>query len=374
MKNDKRTVFSGIIEFFSPTSSFVLTIIGAVLSTLLAVKFSGQAGVKLFAIILAIWVIFSATFFVIKYVQIQPLNEQIESLNEKIKYDKDTIEKQSRQLENQMNAIAGKYGEFGIYIRKNKNKDLMKKLVNNFPYLECVQIHNWNMRVEDNNLIFKLTHDNSYVKEGVNINNINQQYYKIDKEIYKQFKRAIDYYKNYKDSLDNELIERITSDFTRILNNIPSNYSPEYDRIISIIIEILKSILPEEDFESIFNNSSSYIDNENNNISNDNTENEISHESGQDSVDEEEETDRVMEYKRTGILGAILMNSDYMYEYEKNDGSKLYRRYFSFLDRLDNENKIITFIINSNSGENVTYQRLLTEVVSHYECLYENLK
>ena len=367
MKKDYKSVFKGLIEFFSPTSSFSLTIIGAVLSTLLAIKFSGQDGEALFIVILVVWIIFGATLFVIKYVIIEPLNAKIDKLNTEIRYDEDTIEKQSRQLENQMNAIAGKYGEFGIYIRKNKNVDLMRKLVNNFPYLECVQIHNWSMRVEENNLIFKLTYDNSYVKEGVNINNINQQYYKIDKDIYRQFKRTIDYYKMYKDSLDEELVVTIANDFARILNSIPNNYTPEYDRIISIIIRILESILPRQAFESIFNSNSSYIDN-------DNTDNEVGYENNQDSIDEADETERVIEYKRTGILGAILMNSDYMYEYEKRNESKLYRRYFSFLDRLDNENKIITFVINSNSGENVTYQRLLREVVSYYECLYEYLK
>lgn len=360
MEDNKRSFYNAIIEFFSPTSSFVFTLIGAVLSTLFAIKFSGDAGVSLFALILIIWFIFGITVFAIKYVSIEPLYAKVDMLKKELDYSKVTIEKQEKQLENQMYAIVGKYGEFGVHIKKNKSKDLMRKLVNNFTYIECVQIHDWSMRVEEENLVFIIKYDNSYVKEGVDINNINQQYYKVNKNIYRKFKRAIDYYKMYKDSLDDEIVGRISDDFAAILNNIPDNYTPEYDRIINIIVTILESILPEEVLKNIFNANSSYTEI-------DKGDNESS-----ENIDEEEE--KILEYKRTGILGAILMNSDYMYEYEKSDESKLYRKYFSFLDKLDNENKIITFVINSNSGENITYQRLLKDVVSYYECLYEYLK
>lgn len=409
MKGKGKSLFKFIIEFLSPTSSFVFTIIGAVLSTLLAIKFSGEAGAKLFALVLVIWLIFGITIFAIKYVEIEPLNTKMENLNKELEYKKITIDKQEKQLENQMYAIVGKYGEFGSFIKKNKSTELMRKLVNNFTYLESVQIHDWNIRVDDDNLTFKLTYDNGYVKEGININNINQQYYRVDKNIYKRFKRAIDYYKMYQDSLDEELTKRIVNDFTMILSDMPENYTPEYDRMIDIIMTILENILPSEVLDDIYNVNSSYIKSdvkptdtdEDNNLENksetsrcmqdnninvrsesDNPPNgpETSQCEQSSNIDicsedvEEESEDNITEYKRTGILGAILMNSDYMYEYDKKNDSKLYRRYFSFLDRLDNENKIITFVINSNSGEKITYQKLLKEVVSYYERLYDYLK
>lgn len=346
-----------LIELFSPASSFIYTAVGAVLSTILAMQLT-TAGeithINLLYFILGIWIFFGLVAFLINYSSIKPAKCKINNLEESLIEKESIIKEQKAQLKDEMHMIAGKYGEFSNFIKDGKITGFLSKIVNNFTYLDAIQVHSFNIRIDEEFLMYKLVYDNGYVKEGININNINQQYYKVDKDIYRKFKRTIDYYKIYLDSVDEEIVNRIIDDAVDILGDIANNYTPEHIRIFDILLSIIESLNPDEDLDGINDLS---IEPNDQQLEDDGTEIIVSN------------SDESINFKRTGILGSILMNKDYMYDYEKINNSKIHRKYFSFPDEFDNENKIITFIINTNSGANITQRRLIEDIILYYEKL-----
>lgn len=346
-----------IMEVFSPASSFIYTAVGAVLSTILAMELTNDnkiTYINLLYFILGIWIFFGIVAFLINYSSIKPAKCKIDHLEECLIQKNAIIKEQKDQLENEMAMIAGKYGEFSGFIKKEKITNILSKIVNKFTYLDSIQVHSFNMRVDEDFLTYKLIYDNGYVKEGVNINTIDQQYYKVNKRIYRKFKRTIDDYKTYLDSIDKEIVNRIINDAVDVLSDIANDYTPEHLRIFEILLSIIEDLNPEEYLEGISDLSISYDKEEK---GDDDTANIV--------INSEE----ITEFKRTGILGSILMNKDYMYDYEKINNLKMNRKYFSFPDEFDNENKVITFIINSNSEANISQERLINDVILYYEKL-----
>ncbi len=257
--------------------------------------------------------------FLINYSSIKPAQYKIKSLEERLKEKDNTIKEQRLQLKDEMYMIAGKYGDFSNFIKQEKVTDFLGKIVNNFTYIEAIQVHSFNMMVDDESIVFKLIYDNSYAKEGVSINNINQQYYKVNKYIYTNFKRTIDYYKIYLDSFDKEIASSIVDHAVDILIDISDDYTSEHRRIFDILLSIIEDLNPDENIEGINDLSIQEYEQE-----------------GDDSSPEIiiENYDEIIDFKRTGILGSILMNADYMYEYEKINNSKMHRKYFHFMMNL----------------------------------------
>lgn len=367
--SDDKSIINFIIGLFNPSSPLIYTSIGAVLSTILAMKLTNNGEIthiNLLYFVLGIWIFFGVSVCLINYAIIKPDKSKIDNLEEYI-IEKDTIiNEQKLQLKDEMYMIAGKYGEFSTFIKKEKMTNFLSKIVNNFTYLDSIQVHSFNIRVDEDFLKYKLTYDNGYVKEGANVNTINQQYYKVNKDIYRRFKRTIDYYKIYLDSVDEEVVNRIINDAVDILSDIADDYTSEHLRIFDILLSIIESLSSDEYLEGI---SDLLLSDE---VQEEQVSNEEQEESGNDAEIIIENSSEIIDFKRTGILGSILMNKDYMYDYEKINNSKIHRKYFSFPDGFDDENKIITFIINSNSGANTTQERLINDVILYYEKLRES--
>lgn len=323
-------------------SSILYTVIGAIFSTILAVYFVEDnkiTNVHLLEFILLIWVISGICYLFIDFIIINPKNKEIEDLKRTVEINKEIIGEQKRFLEGNMSVIEGKYGEFSRYINKDKHIDFIKKVTEHFGYLEAIQVHSWSCRVSNNSVIYKISNDYSYTKENININTIDQQYYTIDKEVFEKFDTIVNIYINNSKDMNEVICNLIIDESLKILRLISQDNRIEHLRIAEIILDILEDIVDEDKMEEILK--------------------EI----------DEEKNENILDKYRTGILGTILTGIDYKYDYGKENDTKISRTYFTFTDKYDNDNKVITCVMNKNVKR--SDEVILNEMVSYYEDLYK---
>ncbi|WP_411683141.1 hypothetical protein [Clostridium thailandense] len=260
--------------------------------------------------------------------------------DEILKLEKSVHEKEI-QIKTNVGLIEARYGEFSEYVKKTKYKTLSKKIVNKFSYIDAVQIYNYTIGTKTNteHIEIKIKYDTGAEYEGININVIKQQYYKIEKKVYLDFLEIQKMYGNIQVSnlYEDEKIQQLFIEKSfLLLDYLSEENNPINQRVFILVAEMINDI----DLES---------------------------ELGQ--LIEDEIDDCV----RSGILGSILSNRDYMYYYKKNKMEKLGRTYFSFNDIMDGENKIITIVINSNSINMKDREKLINEVIAYYEEIYSKL-
>ena len=79
------------------------------------------------------------------------------------------------------------------------------------------------------------------------------------------------------------------------------------------------------------------------------------------------------EIVRTGILGSILSNEDYLYDYEKNNDLKSNRSYVTFNDLIDREGASVTLVISTNTVRKIEQKQIVEDVTTYYYNLLEQI-
>lgn len=342
MNRNKKSLVKFISSHVTTASSILYTVIGAIFSTILAFYFIEDdkiTNINLLKFILLIWVIFGVGYLFIDFIIISPKNKEIEDLKQVVEINKAIIGEQKKILQGNMSVIEGKYGEFSRYINKDKNIDFIKRVTEHFGYLEAIQVHSWSCRVSDNSVVYKISNDYSYTKENININTIDQQYYTIDKDIFEKFDTIIGIYVNNSEDMNETICNLIIDESLEILRLISGDKRIEHLRISEIILDILEDIGEEDEIQEILKD----ID-------------EVEHEN-------------ILDKYRTGILGTILTGRDYKYDYGKENDTKISRTYFTFTDKYDSDNKVITCVMNKNVKR--SDEAILNEMISYYEDLYK---
>lgn len=263
-------------------------------------------------------------------------DNQIKELEKDVDRYKNIIEEKNLQIKNSVGLIEAKYGEFSKYLKKDKYRTLSQKVVEKFPNIDAVLVYKYTIGVKNKNVEIKIAYDTGAEYEGVNIDIIKQNYYIIEKEIYSEFMEIQKMYDDLKSSslhkdkrMKDAFVEKVINLAIKLNKKNPANY-----RIFVLLVEMLKDIDKDIDYGKLV------------------------------------ERDKENSY-RTGILGSILTNNDYIFFYKKRNSDKIDRIYFAFNDIIEGEHKIVILVINNIINEDIP--DLIKQVIKYYEDVYNEL-
>lgn len=336
VKGSKKVIGNFLINLFHPYSPLVTLVVGGLVSSYVNIV---ELPLNYILIGLGIWFIIACTYQILLHIFLKLKEEQlkIEMENESLK---SIIKEKDREIDRNIGLIEARYGEFSKYLMQERYITLANKIVTNFPQVDSVQIYDYSIGINTKDVEIKINYNSGYEYEGININVLKQKYYNIEKSIYLEL---LDIQKMYnklmESSLDkmDKMRDIFIDDSFSLLNKLTNNKNPVNQRIFIITVEMLNNIDNGQDYGILLEND---LDN----------------------------------CVRSGILGSILLNKDYLYYYSKNKSEKAGRTYFSFNDIIEGDNKIITLVING-TGMNVTdREQLINQVIDYYEKIYATFK
>lgn len=318
---------------FNPCSPIITLIVGWLL-TLLVTSVEEGSDISLFIqiliknkslllIILACWLVTA-----IMYTN----NEQvIEERDKKIIELEQTIKEKENQLNQSSGIILNKYGEFAKFNRKNRFYEVLESFTNNNDIVDSSQIYKYSSRFDNSNFNIRLTYEEGYAYEGVEINNILQSYYSINRKDYKDFKEILYLWKKYiididkytekeKECLEKNLLDDIENLLTRVMKKlskikrIKNIKNSDFDMytFATLLIRMLRNNEMITEIECI--------------------------------LDKKHIESFLKSGKRTGLLGSILLEDTYIFKHVGNS-SKHGRVYFTFHLEISGENYIVLFAI-----------------------------
>lgn len=343
---------------FNPCSPIITLIIGWLLTLLVTSKESNDATEGMtkmlidfflekksfILILLACWLIIT-----IMYTN----NEQeLMIKDDKIKELEKSILEKDNQLNQSSGIILNKYGEFARFNRKNRFNEVLESFVNNNDLVDSAQIYKYSSKFNNKDYLnIRLSYEEGYAYDGIEINNILQGYYKIGRKEYTKFKEIVKFWKRIlvcgdeyidkeKKSLEENLLNDIEELLTQIVEKLQKIESKdrieEADYTMYAVASLLIRLLWWNNdeisaFENIVSNSEidSYLKNG----------------------------------KRTGVLGSILLEDSYIFKHE-GKSLKKDRFYFTFHLEVYGQNYIVLFAIAEDE---------ITET-DKWNIIFENLK
>ena len=209
--------------------------------------------------------------------------------------------------------------------------ELLESFVKNNPEIDSIQLYTYSLRKYKKDIIIKISYEEGFADENIDINNILQTYYTIDIDDYKHIKSIVSSWKKVivsdisnKDKkiiLEKMFIE-ISDMFERIykkLNNIKSiNEIQDKDFNNYRLLTILFRLLGDNKGVTIKTN---FLSETKNHIEN-----------------------YLLNGKRTGVLGSILLEDAFIFRHE-GITSKHGRLYMCFDLEIYSQNYIILFTI-----------------------------
>lgn len=339
MKKDGILKFA-ISSILSPISPIITILVGGLISIIVnsMTRKVSDTLLSLVVVTLLCWLIITISYQIYMSHD-RDLQNKIHMLESELLKKDNRIDIQERQIKNNISLIEGKYGEFSSYIQENKYRNILKKIVDSFSYVEAVYIHKYNVFIRDDNVIIKIMYKMGQQKENFNVNAIMQQYFYIQKDIYTSYRKICnDFYKLNLESTEHiEVFKNSCLNLIHtLLNDVTSenDITPENKRIISLTKDKLKKVDPETEIGDL----------------------KISE-----------------EIVRTGILGSILSNEDYLYDYEKNNDLKSNRSYVTFNDLIDREGASVTLVISTNTVRKIEQKQIVEDVTTYYYNLLEQI-
>lgn len=346
-----------IKSLFNPCSPIITLIVGWIL-TLLATSVGDNSDIHWFIkmliknkeiliIILGCWLVLA-----IMYTN----NEQkIYNKEEYIKLLNKTIKEKESQLNQSSGIILNKYGEFYQFNRKTRFHEVLKSFVNSNEIVDCSQIYKYSAKYDKDNINIKLSYEEGYAYEGIEINNILQMYYSIKRDYYDRFKEILYLWKKYivnrKEYADTERacletdllgkIENLLTEIIRKLSDIDEqskvkNIDFDTYRLATLLIRMLSDNESVTEFENI--------------------------------LEKREIESFLCSGKRTGILGSILLEDTFIFKHV-GESSKHGRVYFTFNIEIYEENYVVLYTITPREMDeterwNVIFEELKNDFIN----------
>lgn len=326
----KDIVKDAIGVLLNPISPVVTLLVGGLVSSFIN---STPIPVNIVIYLLSMWIVITVAYQ-IHISEKEKHKDELEKLNYKLSEKDAIIKAKDQQISSQIGLIEAKYGEFSVFLKSEQYKTILKKIINAFSYVEAIYTHSYYMYVRDDKVVIKIDYENGYHNENLNVNTIMQQYFYIEKSVYSKYRNLWkDYSKLNVESEDH--IRVFEANALNLIKLLLNNATSENKRIVSLIMDMLFNIFGKD------------------------------YPLGNLIIKEKK--------FRTGILGTILSNEGYLYDYEKEDIKKANRSYFSFNDIIDGEYKVATVVINSNSIEDINKDLLISDVISYYDEEYNKI-
>ncbi len=245
------------------------------------------------------------------------------------------IESQKRQIEYNSGMLVKRYGELAAFNKRAKMLFLLKSIVESHSMINMAQIYSYSSKVGDSKTLkIRIKYEEGFAYEGVEGNSILQSYFKVPLATYKKFTEILDmvstlYEENFEsdeivETIQNSIFQKsneLIGEIITVLNSIKNE--DEVDdthavlyRLLVVLIELIQG-----DAESgiVFDQVLANPDMEN----------------------------HIIKYKRTGMLGSILLKDNYMFRHSR-PGEKNGRIYLSYCFKLYGEEYIMLLAIPPN--------------------------
>ncbi|WP_294392294.1 hypothetical protein [uncultured Clostridium sp.] len=325
----RRNVLEGIrSNFLSPYSPVITLLIGLFL-TLLATGNDLPWYIDIFVknktvllVIIIAWLII-AIMHTIYESDLNNKKEEIIKLNEAIK-------EKNNQLNQSSGIILNKYGEFARFNKINRFEEILKSFVENNVGVDAAQIYKYSSKINGKTMKIRLNYEQGFAYEDVDINGLLQAYYTIDVEYYEKINNIVELWNNLikndnisvleYEALEEKLFKSAEDLLTYLIGELKAisdtsdiqEYHYTYYRILILLINI---IAEEKTFSGV--------------------------------LDNEVIEQYLIQGKRTGILGAVLLNDNYIFKHV-GKSSKNGRIYMSFPIKLYDENYVVLISISSS--------------------------
>ncbi|MFT5874380.1 MAG: hypothetical protein ACI8WT_003341 [Clostridium sp.] len=337
----------------SPYSPIITLLIGLFL-TLLATGTNLPWYIRIFVnnktillILILFWVILAFWYNVYE--------EKIKRKDEEILQLKESVKEKNNQLNQSSGIILNKYGEFAKFNKSNRFNEILKAFVENNIGVDAAQIYKYSSKINNKTMRIRLNYEEGYAYEDVDINGLLQAYYTIDVECFDRINNIIELWHKLilnedmaifeRECLEGKLFNEAQDLLTYLLGELNSinktenieEYHYTYYRILILLINLIAE-------EITFSN---VLDNE-----------DIEH--------------FLISAKRTGVLGAILFQDNYIFKH-LGISSKNGRMYMSFPIRLYDENYIALISISSSLLNDIRdWNRLFRNLESDFSLRINN--
>ena len=281
------------------------------------------------AVCLTFWLLFSIFYTY--------MTQKLDEKDNKIKNLTVQLQEKDNQIQQNSGVILHKYGELAKFNKKNRFYDCLRSFVDNNIGVECAQIYKYSTTFRNSSLKIKLSYEEGFSSEDIDINVLFQSYYLVENEIYKELKSINTLWNKLynneqlglveEEILTNSLFNKIESLLVRLVNGLntikDSSEIKEYHYVHYQIVLLLISIF--------------------------NTSDEIRN---YDSILQSEAIENEIKYgKRTGILGAILSENLYTFKHTGRT-RKNGRTYICFPFEAYNEQYVVLIVISPDSITN----------------------
>lgn len=353
---EKNKIFKLVVKMIINPYSPIATLIVGWLLTLSVTVVPKDSGLNVFVqalidhkstivIILVCWIIL-ALMYTENEDKLKQKDNKLQEKDNEILSLKRSIEEKKNQLNQSNGIILNKYGEFARFSKYNRFDEVLKGFVDNNDGVDCAQIYKYSSKINNDIMKIRLSYEQGYAYEDVDINVILQSYFSMNIEVYKRITNIIllwnrCYSENNLSELESESLEvRLFEEIKRLLTELITelrslnnkdfikDHHYTYYRIVVLLINFLGN-----------ERSIGYILNEN------------------------EVEEFLISSKRTGILGGILLKDTYAFKHV-GVSSKSGRVYISFTVELYKENYVVLIAIAPS---------LLNQVRS-WEKMFKNLK
>ncbi|WP_058953389.1 hypothetical protein [Clostridium tyrobutyricum] len=175
------------------------------------------------------------------------------------------------------------YNELYKYKVNEIITNIIKKYVSKDEFVLSVQLYKYSIKYLRDEVVFKINYNYGYVTEGMDINSIMQSYYKINKNVFDEYNKAIN-------GNDNSIILKFALKYISILNDKSLNELNEGDSLIyELVLLAMQQILQDMRITGI--------------------------------LDSDKE-DKLLQIKRNGIIRGILNKDFYTFTNHRNNAKK----------------------------------------------------
>lgn len=221
-------------------------------------------------------------------------------------------------------------------------ESFMCEFVENTRCVDAIQIHKYDIIAEGKNIIIPIELKRQYLKKGKrHYLNAITNYYKVDKDIFREFYLI-------KEDIQNVSIPRkeVLHHIETLMEDISANINAEHIRIYEILISMAAKI-------------NRYIGEDDK--TDGNGQKEIAA-----AVLPEDISNNI---KRTGILGGVLYRDGYPYEYTKGNELKENRKYYSLCSDIEEDEVIVTIIFDTSLSFGNDLTELIGDIMESYNSI-----
>lgn len=252
-----------VLNTFSPFGNVPLLFIGSIAGIYIESK---NFSFDTICLILKYYTIYLLLFYLIRYIfskymaQINNMEKKIEEKDIELKKRKNNIEELNKKI-SYLTSISNS-NEYTSYSESSHYKELLNTLMNNFHYIESIQVYDYSLSFVGQDSVIRINHFLGEEYDDIDITVNKQKVYKIRNDIFTEACSLCAESLLIKNEEDEEILIQKALEFLLTLSKEINSAKPTdkkdligYRKILIIINEIIcsldKSYIEKEDFSIV---------------------------------------------------------------------------------------------------------------------------